>query len=411
MLTQEIFNTNIIPHEKLYPKSINQFLALFKDSPNEKIEEGLFLDFEIETGIENHKLNPILKLAKPEDAKQLVEISKEVYNGTYPYKEMEDENAVRGMILSPNYHFILFKDMYDNTLGCFKCILDFENKKGYMGGFMVKKKYQGVLDVVKAIMGSYIWMWGKYGDRIMVWYCENRTAHCTSQYMTAVCGIKSIAIFPNKDIFFDKIETDIMGIIYVEKALKELRSNSKPKIIQEALSCFLYSNERYQLGDVQICFPKINLNKNQINQFRNSLVIKISKKKFGYEKISYKFEGSDSYFKFIYTISNQNFEKTTYKIKNLEELFVFLQEFKSTIELMNIRYSEVFVSAYKPTHQQLFHDIGFTPRGYIPSWEYNKKTDEFEDYIVFNYYIGEICSINLLPEDLDLLNMLRIKKN
>ncbi len=40
---------------------------------------------------------------------------------------------------------------------------------------------------------------------------------------------------------------------------------------------------------------------------------------------------------------------------------------------MNLRYREVFVSAYEPSHQQCLYEAGLSPKGYIPNWKNNKK--------------------------------------
>ena len=84
---------------------------------------------------------------------------------------------------------------------------------------------------------------------------------------------------------------------------------------------------------------------------------------------------------------------------------------KKLIQKYNANYFECFVSAYKPTHQKIFHDAGFKSTGYVPCWYYNKKQDFFEDRIVFNYYKGSIDrNIKLIPEALELLNEINIIK-
>jgi len=186
MITQEIIQSPIIPYKKLRPNSIDEFLEIFEDVLDlENLENGMELDFLIDTKLGSDKISPTLVLANPKDAKVIASICKEVYDGTYPYKEIEDERMVKKMIESPDNHFILF-EVNGEVAGCFRCALDFEHKKGYSGGFMVKKKYQKTLDVTKSIIGSYSWMWKTFEKEILVWYCENRSAHAASQYNTSV---------------------------------------------------------------------------------------------------------------------------------------------------------------------------------------------------------------------------------
>ena len=77
----------------------------------------------------------------------------------------------------------------------------------------------------------------------------------------------------------------------------------------------------------------------------------------------------------------------------------------------NILYSEIFVSAFHPEHQQLFYEFGFRARGYVPCWNYVKAEKKFEDYVVFNYYEGEISNVKLLPKGQELVNLLNIQIN
>ncbi|MFX1238474.1 MAG: hypothetical protein ACFE8P_12240, partial [Promethearchaeota archaeon] len=281
-------------------------------------------------------------------------------------------------------------------------------KKAYMGGFMIRKAYQGKVDIVKAIIGSYMWMWSTFKDKISLWYCENRTAHATSQYITSVCGIKTVAILPNKDIFYHKIESDVFGIIYNEKILEKNRWKEVPKLIPEINNCFLYANKKFNLGPVEFIYPSLNLNPFKIQSIKQNLKRKIIEDKIGYKTITFSIENERSYFTFVYTPWLQNFEKTKYKVSSLEELIVFLNEFKKLAKELNVRYVETLVSAYQPAHQRIFYDAGLIPRGYVPCWEYNKRGGCFEDYIIFNHFTGEIKNIILLPEGLELLEFLEL---
>jgi hypothetical protein len=77
----------------------------------------------------------------------------------------------------------------------------------------------------------------------------------------------------------------------------------------------------------------------------------------------------------------------------------------------SIRYSEVFVSAFSDEHQQLFYEFGFRARGYLPCWSYSKRENTFEDYVVFNYFEGEVPQAELLPVGQDLVDILNLQIN
>ena len=399
---------NTILSDEIFPDYTAQFLELFDKFIIEDIRKGIYLNFEIKH-THRKKINPILKLAKPKDTRKIVSIYKELYNGTYPYKEMENEDEVRMMINNPDIQWILFMDQRDKLAGCITFVLDFKDKKGYIRGFMLKKQYQGKIDIVKAMIGSMIGMCFTYKDEIFVWYVENRTAHAKSQYSMRVCGISPIAFHPNKDIFLNKVESDLMQILYDERALQKYRSKKIPKIIAEALNCFVFSDKKYNLGPVKIDDLRLVLDENKLTRINKELTREVNKIKFGYETIKISLNNSDSYFKFLYTPTVQNFEKTEYKVNNLEELYIFVQEFKKCALELNIRYTEVFVSAYKPDHQKILLEAGLSPRGYIPSWNYNQKKNVFEDCILFNEFKGKIDkNIQLISEGKELLNCLNL---
>lgn len=401
---------NLVSFNELFSETTDHFLLPFQKLVDPDIHNGMHLTFELIEKDREQKISPILRIAKPEDAKEIVDIYLDIYKGSYPYKEMESVSEVRRMIQSNKYEWLIFMNTEGITVGCFTYQLDFENKRGYMRGFNLKPQYQGKIDAVKACVGSMIGVWSTYHDRIGMWYCENRTAHSKSQYIAQVCGIKPIAFFPCKDVFLNKIESDLMQIVYKKETIREYRAKRIPQILPEVELCFNYSNIRYDLGEVQIKSPRIRLDLRKIIRLKHIIELDIRREQFGYEIFTITFNHLDSYFKCVYTPQVQNFEKIQYNVNSLEELFVFIMELKKIATEMGIRYFECFVSAYNPEHQQLFLDSGFLPRGYIPSWKYNKEINEFEDNIVFNYFKGEIDeNISLINEGWDLLKVLSIK--
>jgi hypothetical protein len=389
MITQEVITCPIIPYKMLNPGSIDEFLVIFEDVLDLNLERGMELEFVIDSKLGNNKISPTLILAKPWDAEEIANICREVYEGSYPYKEIEDKRRVRKMIESPEHHFILFKVGAD-VAGCFRCALDFEHKKGYTGGFMVKKEYQKTLDVTKAIIGSYAWMWSTYRKEILMWYCENRTAHAASQYITSVCGINTVAFFPNKDIFYNRVESDVMGIVYQERALTEQRERKTPTLIRNALDSFLHCDNLYGLGNFNLISPELTIDYEKVSQLEKCFRKDVITDKYGYKYYQFFLSGTKSYFTFLHTSNIQNIEKTKYYVNSLEELYVYLEELLKCMKENSIRYSEVFVSAFCPEHQQLFYEFGFRARGYVPCWVYNKTDNVFEDYVVFNYFEGEV---------------------
>ena len=182
MLSKQVYTENVVSLSELFPSFTHEFLEPFKNVIDTEIKHGMYLNFDISEREHQYKISPILRLARPEDAKEITEIYKELYDGTYPYKEMEDVKEVRRLIEDPNVQWIIYQDPSYTIAGCITFVLDFENKRGYIRGFMLKKKYQGYIDITKAMIGSMLGMIHKFRNKIYNWYVENRTAHAKSQY-------------------------------------------------------------------------------------------------------------------------------------------------------------------------------------------------------------------------------------
>jgi len=389
--------------------SIDQFLNLYHEIERVDLDKILRLDFDLdysvlERYVNSERICPLIEIAKPEEAEEISQIFREVYQGTYPYKKMEYTESIAEMIKDPNYYWFLFKLNTGKIVGAFGAHLEFKEKRGLLYGFVIRKGYHKVIDIFKAFIGCAIYLWKKYHKIILMWYGEMRTNETSSQFFTSIVGMKPVAFYPNKDLFYNKKESDILHIIYDREMLRSLRSKQQPKIIRQALMPYTYINQRFQLGLPIIINPKISLNHNKIKTIQKNILLTFQNEEYGNKWFELSNKKSNSYFKFLYNPHSKNFEKTEYSIETLEELQAFLNYLKKLIIEMKINYFECFVSAYKVKHQKLFYDLGFKPRGYIPSFIKSKSENCFEDCIVFNYYRGKIDkNIKIIPEVADLL--------
>ncbi len=391
--------------------TINAFLEQYEDSINSDIQHLFKLDFQLKKRRDSKKIRTTLQIAEPEDAEVIASLFRDVYHGTYPYKKMEDEEEVRRMIKDENHAWVIYKANLKMTVGCFGADLDFKNKKGILYGFLIKKSYQNNVDSLKAFVASLIYFWTYYKDKILVWSGEVRTNDATAQFATSLCGLKPIAFFPNKDIFFNRIESDFMITSYNEEVFTNYRCEANPRLIRQVLNCYTYSNQRYNLGVPHIENPTINLNKSKLIELEKKIDVVFENKDFGYENIIISIKNSDSYFKFSYNPYSKHFEKTKYKVNQPEELNIFLKKVKDLIKKMDVNYFQCFVSAYNPVHQKIFYQEGFRPRGYVPCWNYKKNLNVFEDKIVFNYFTGNaVKNIKLIPESEKMLQSLNFYK-
>jgi len=388
--------------------TVNDFLALSSDIMSSEL---LNLDFNLDYSIvknylDSERICPTIQLAKSDDAEDISKIFRDIYQNQYPYKKMENAEGVREMINRNDYLWFIFKLTNNETVGCFGTQLEFTEKRGFLYGFVIKKKYHKIVDIFKAFIGCATYIWKMYRDKILLWYGEMRTNESSSQFFTSMVGLKPIAFLPNKDIFNTMIESDILHVAYDESIFNKYRKQEAPHIIRQILNWYAYSSERYSLQDPYVENPNITLDESKTNELSEILTLNIQNIQYGNQSFKLSFKDRDSFMEFVYNPYSKNFEKTCYNVSSLEELALFLIQLKDIIDTMDINYFECFVSSYEPTHQKIFYDAGFRPRGYVPCWYYNKITGKFEDQIVFNYYRGKLATNpRIIPEAKQLLDL------
>jgi hypothetical protein len=290
------------------------------------------------------------------------------------------------MIQPRKFKFIVFLNEEREIVGSTCFVIDLKEKKGYLRSLVVRKEWLGILDASKAYITACLLIFKKYRDRILIWWGEARTADAKSQFINRQCSVRPIAWLPNKDIFYNKIESDLMMIAYDKRIFEKYRSKQIPVVIPSVVNCFLFADMQYELGRYKTEEPSIAIDLGKISRLKKLITIEEECDKHGYTTIRFGFKKSDSYFTFLYTPRVKNFEKTEYKVILLEELYVFLEEFKNFTIKLDVRYIESRVSAYNPDHQKIFEEFGFKPRGYIPAFKWDKELKKFEDYIIFNKF-------------------------
>lgn len=392
------------PHELLEP------MQYHIDYTDTELQNGFQFEVKIRDRPRN-KVNPTLRLASPKDAPIIVSIVKEDYEGTYPYKEMEDPGEVKRMIESGRYKFVVFLDDEDHIIGTTCFVLNFEEKTGYTRTFVVKKEWLGVLDATKAYVASFAAICNRYKERIHLWWGEARTADAKSQYINRLCSFRPIGFLPNKDFFYNQVESDVVIASYNKEMFSEHRSLQRPNILPEVLHCYTYTDLQYDLGPKHIVEPDLDIKaiKTRAKNLQDTLEVSMNSDRYNYITYRLSLNQCESFFSFLYTPKVNNFEKVKYNVESLEELWVFVDTYRKYVQKLGVRYMESYVSAYTPAHQKVFLELGFTPRGYLPAWKFNKITEMFEDRILFNWYRGPLVRCKMIPEGSLLLKCLNTK--
>ena len=134
---------------KIFPKPKEEVITLediLNSYPYLK-EIDLENGYEFVNSMSKGKIIPSLKFATEEDAEEITQIFKEVYENTYPYKKMESVSEILNMIRDPNYYWIIFKIKPDIKVGCIGIHLDFERKIANLFGFAFRKRYRQNIDI------------------------------------------------------------------------------------------------------------------------------------------------------------------------------------------------------------------------------------------------------------------------
>ena len=95
---EKAINGPYISNDMIACDSVEEFLEPFKNTIDSEFNGDMHLDFDIYHKSLNRKFSPILTLARPKDAKEIVKIYDDIYFGNYPYIEMLDVNEVSEMI-------------------------------------------------------------------------------------------------------------------------------------------------------------------------------------------------------------------------------------------------------------------------------------------------------------------------
>jgi len=377
--------SNIISKSKTEIISIEDMLNTYPLLREINLESG----HNFKDSTKNGKIIPSLKFATEKDAEEITRIFKEVYKNTYPYEQMENVSEIQSMIRSPNYYWIIFTLKPDIIAGCIGIRLDFENKIGNFFGFAFREEFQNTADITTASLACVVAPMQKFRNQIFIWFAEIRSSFSSIQYIAKLTGLSPVGFLPNKDIFFNQPESEVLFITYNQKILHELRSSQKPQLISQAIFCYFYAFQKYNLGLPEISNNynlESELDQNKLENNRKLILRRIERDKFGNELI-------------------------TISIKGTNNFFVFLEEIKSIIIEFKLRYFEVFLSAYDSTHQQFFYEAGFKPTGYIPAFKYNKELNLYEDQVLFVYHEEELNkNIHLIRETEEFLKTIKYFK-
>jgi hypothetical protein len=393
--------------KKFKIKTLNDFLVSNKKYENLDVRKGISFP----KRSKNEKIVPSAQLAIPGDEKGIVSVFKDVYLGAYPFREFEDESEILKMIEDPYFYWAVFRNNSNAIIGCIGLEIDLENKSGILHGLVFKRQFQGLTSLYKLFTASLCSVLRIIKNDILSVSCEVRSAHSITQHMGKILGFLPVAFLPNKDIFFEKEESEIIVIVYYEDALEKYRSLKTVKFPFQVLKSYNYAVQKLGiLGPFKVKnYLKLAYKEKKLNKCRKCFTTRVDKDKFDNELVEFAYSESQSFLNFFCNKYIGNIERISYSVASKEELFVFLEKLVQFIQENNIRYSDCFVSAYNALHQTIFLNAGFEAYGYIPAFKYNKMEKTLEDQVVFVYYKSQVDleRLQLIPETKELINNLK----
>lgn len=392
-----------VEKKKIKVRTLNDFLDSNKKYKNLDVRKGISFPKRSET----EKIVPSAQLAIPGDEKGIVSVFKDVYLGAYPFKEFEDENEILKMIEDLQ----VFRNSSKAIIGCIGLEVDLENKSGILHGLVFKRQFQGITSLYKLFTASLCSVLRIIKNDILSVSCEVRSAHSKTQYMGKILGFLPIAFLPNKDIFFEKEESEIIVIVYYEDAMGRYRSPKTAKFPFQVLKSYNYAVQKLGiLGPFKVKnYLNLAYKEKKLSKCRNNFTTRVVKDKFDNELVEFAYSRSQSFLNFFCNKNIGNIERINYSVASKEELFVFLEKLVQFMQENNVRYCDCFVSAYNALHQTIFLNAGFETYGYIPAFKYNKMEKTLEDQVVFVYYKSQVDleRLQLIPETKELINNLK----
>jgi hypothetical protein len=348
-----------------------------------------------------------------EDAIMIVKIYEEIYQGTYPFKEMLDPEWIHAKFADPNFIWGIFEiepePGHSEIVGCFTIVIDFVNNAGYLRGLMVRPKFQKKINVRELASAT---MWKAYDvseGKIAKWYCEARTAHNITQYLMKTIGSHIHALFINKDYFYNVKESDALMLAYSSDTLSHHRQVPK-ELLPEMVPFYEYYQQIYgYAGKPALNEMILNPNTWEINELVNRMHLTTSLDSHGYETILIK-DPEDPFTQLtaLHTTSVHNIEKIAYSAPSLEAKIALIWMLQIYINMHEIEYCEWWVPSSDLSQIRSLIDYGFGILGYVPAWSpVAADSHVFEDVAILGWSRIPLdrSKLRLIPEGNTFLNI------
>lgn len=315
---------------------------------------------------------------------------------SYPYPEALDPIWIDTKARSRNVVWKVVTDTrYDTVVGSGTVLLNRKNQRAYVRGVMIDPTYQEYGIGSKVLVNTFREIIQNYRDVIKIFWNESRTAHVKSQKIAEDSGFRPVGLLPNKDIFMEKRESDLLMVLYSMNALKKRRLD--PKLIPEVLPIYNVIAKQFRLESVMpVYIPPIPANGHQIKGL-------FWMDQYDYHYCVFHAPGADLEFKInprTRVAEEAHFSPHMDSITVKALLNMALESLRPMLY-----YIEVYASAYEPEVQRILVDLGFTATGYIPGWEL--INGQREDRIIFSWVrdLPVLTAMDLTPKAKEIVKL------
>ncbi|MHA1998539.1 MAG: GNAT family N-acetyltransferase [Promethearchaeota archaeon] len=311
---------------------------------------------------------PFLRPATGVDAPHLVNIYREVYKGTYSYKEYVDVKYLKKEISHNLRPWYIIQDRLagGEVVGCISGAIDARHGRTYVRGMMLRPSWQG-LGGTSILMGEVFQDFlAKKNCSIKILWSENRATNVKPQLVAENVGFQPLGILPFKDVFYNKREGPVLMAIYSTKAW-ENRIN-KISLIPEVLAIKKAVGRNFPAmkhDEVTVAEDRI------IKKPSSSAVVDISifDKKFGYTTYVFTCLKTGESIEIIVNNQCLNAEGLSIHCTSPVTLKALLAMMMGYLDQKGIHYIEGHCRVTNTGFQKAFIGAGFKPFGYLPAWE------------------------------------------
>ncbi|WP_371806390.1 hypothetical protein [Candidatus Lokiarchaeum ossiferum] len=330
------------------------------------------------------------------NAHDIVAIYQNVYNGTYPFKEMLDEDYVFQTFSDSTYFWKIFTSSEPNTpsqiIGCFTIVVDEEQKRAYMRGLNIRKDFQGKVKVRNLSYAMIRQFFQEHPNQIYSWYNESRTEHSIVQYLSNHIAAKPYAFFAGKDYFNLEKESDMLMVAYTSDALHKYRQI--PAAIHHSLAGLYFRIAYMHHFDTipPIQSPKIpQINPCEITSEIEKCMIYIKEDKYGYSHITFTLPETHESMTFLHTHTVNNIEKIHFDYHKFSTMLAFMALLMKYAEEKAIEYIEITIPASDIQLTEYFLQSNYNIAGYVPAWIPSKMHPKMmEDAVIFSWHTPHI---------------------